>query len=110
MLPHSGFVQHVDSGVGVSVEACTTHRAVVPTLREFLLRTVAALVAVLRRVSRVDFHYLTTGAFSLVRQDGAEHRPGRIRNAFCKAVVLDHAFDVQFLDGNQAVPVDEPSG
>ena len=64
-------------------------------------------MAVLRSESRVYLRNYPAGTFSLTGQHSAEHRPRRIGNRLSEAVVLNHALDIQFLDGNQAVLIHE---
>ena len=78
--------------------------------RQRLLLNVPAPATHLRGVGRIDSHDQTTSTFSLIRQDGTKHRPGSVRDRLGEAVVFDHALDVEFLDGNHAVAVDQPSG
>jgi len=78
--------------------------------RQGLLLDVPAPATPLGGVRGIDGHDQTVGSFSLPRQNGAEHPPGSIGNRLGEAVVLDHALDVEPLDGDDAVAVDQPSG
>ncbi len=66
-------------------------------------------MTVLRCVAGVNSDHLTSGTLSLLREDGTEHRPTRVRDRLGEAVVFDHAPDVEFLDGNHAKAVDQSS-
>ena len=63
-------------------------------------------MTILTCVSGVDSDDQTTSTFSLIRQDGAEHTPGSVRDRLSKAMVLHHAFDIEFLYGDYAEAVD----
>ena len=68
-------------------------RAFIDTVGKGKFLPVSAPMAVLRRVGRVNLDQLPAGTFSLVGEHGEESRPGRVRNAFGQAVVMDHALD-----------------
>ena len=66
-----------------------------------------ANVTLLGGVGRIDFDKLTTGAFSLVRKEAKELRPGRIQDRFGQAVVMHQAMGMNVLDTNQTVDIDD---
>ena len=68
-------------------------RAFIDTVGKGKFLPVSAPMAVLGGVGRVDFHQPPTSVFSFVGEHGEESRPGRVRNAFGQAVVMDHALD-----------------
>ena len=74
--------------------------------RQRLLLDVSAPATHLRRVGGINRNDQMTSTFSLIRQDGAKHKPGSIRDRLSKAMVLDHTFDVEFFNGDDAVAVD----
>lgn len=78
-----------------------------PSLRQLLFGPIATGRTVLRRVRGVDGDDQTTSTFSLRRQGIAELRPRSIGNRLGKAVVLHHALDIEFLDGNHAKAIDQ---
>lgn len=88
-----------------------------PSLRQFLLgtaffsvRAIATGGTVLRSAGRVDGDHQTTSTFSLHRQGVAELRPRSIGNRLGEAMVLYHALNIEFFDGNHAEAVDQPAG
>ena len=79
----------------------------VPSFRQFLFGPVSTSGTVLRGVRRIDSYDQTTSTFSLHRQGVAELRPRSIGDRFSKAVVLYHAFDIEFFDGKDTEAIDE---
>ncbi len=67
-------------------------------------------MTVLTCIGGVDGNHFTRDAFSLQREDRTEHGSGSIGNRLGEAVVLDHAFDVEFLNSDHAEPVRLPAG
>src|SRR5579871_2678768 len=126
--PHSD-IQDQNSGIRVSVQGQTTAGAEMPTLRQFLRCPGSAPGAILRSVRRVHGHDHTSGAFSLLREDSAEHRPCGIRNALIQTGLLacavgqilsclfvlfgfwtpGHVLDLECFHGDQPEAVDDPS-
>lgn len=51
--------------------------------------------AILRRIAGVDFDYLSSGAFCLVRKELKEFTPAHVSNALAKMPVPDHASNIQ---------------
>ena len=107
--------QNIHGGIGIAIHGKTAHRTQMPPIRQLLLgaallpvRAVAASRTVLRSVSRVDGKYLTTGAFSLRRENGTKLRPGGVRDGFRQAVIAKHILDAQFFNSNNAETVDDP--
>src|SRR5215475_6805647 len=68
---------------------------------ERLALSVTALRAFLRRVGRIHFDYLATGAFSLVLQDRSELTPSRVTNALGEMMIFHHPFNIQIFDGDR---------
>jgi hypothetical protein len=111
VLPHSGCeVEDVDGSVGVPVQGCTAHRAEMPTLTQSLLGPIPAGMTVLRRIGGVDGNHFTSGALSLLREDGSEHRPGSVTDALGETVVDEQILDVQLFNGDHAKTVDDLAG
>jgi hypothetical protein len=81
-----------------------------PAFGEFFLGPVSTSMAVLACERRVDRVYLTTGTFSLVGKYGAELAPCGITDALGETMVLDHTFDVQLFNGNDAEAIDQTTG
>jgi hypothetical protein len=107
------YSQYVDGGIGVSVKHKATTETPMCSHRQGLLGKVSTPTTHLRRVRRIDRDDQTTSTFSLIRQDGTEHRPRSIRNRLGKAMILrgywgNHAFHIEFFDGNDAKPIDQP--
>ena len=57
-------------------------------------------MAILRRESGINFRELSSGTFSLLRKNGAEHRPACVSNALSKAMIFRHAFHIQLFNRN----------
>lgn len=68
---------------------------------ERLAHSVTALRAILRRVGRIHFDHLATGAFSLVRQDRSELTPSGVANALGEMMIFHHPFNIQIFDGDR---------
>jgi hypothetical protein len=68
---------------------------------ERLAHSATALRAILRRVGRIHFDYLATGAFSLVRQDRSELTPSGVTNALGEMMIFHHPFNIQIFDGDR---------
>jgi hypothetical protein len=77
----------------------TTDTAMLPC-RKSLSDSMTALRAILRRVGRIHFDYLATGAFSLARQNRSELTPSGVTDALGEAVISDHPSHVQTFDGD----------
>ncbi len=84
----------------ISIANITATRTRVDAHVQRHLLPVVANVTVLGGVGRVDFDKLTTGAFSLVRKEAKELRPGSIHNRLSQAVVMHHATGRKVLDTN----------
>lgn len=82
--------------------------ASVDALRKGHLLPVSASVAGLRGVGRIHFHAHSPGAFSLDEKQRKEQRPGRVRDAFCETVVVNHAVHFQVFHSDKTKPVDDP--
>ena len=67
-------------------------------------------MTVLRGIGGIDGNHLTSGTFSLLREDGSEHGPRGISDALGETVIAKHILDVEFLDGNHAESVDNAPG
>lgn len=92
----------------ISLGRQTTRRALVPPLAKRLRHACPAETS-LRCTRRIDLNKLSTGPFCLVASEVEELSPSSIRNTFGKAVIPDHARNIQILDSNQAVIVDKPT-
>src|SRR5919198_4620764 len=65
---------------------------------ESLAHTMAALRAILRRVGRIHFDYLTASFFRFVRQDRGELTPSCVADALGEMMVLNHSSHVQIFN------------
>ncbi len=59
------------------------------------LHDLPASVAGLRRETSGNLYHLMTSPLSLISQDGDKHSPGRIGNALCQRMIVEHAGDIQ---------------
>lgn len=73
--------------------------------REFL--SVSAPRTILGCVGRVDLYRRASSVFSFGEQQEKEHCPGRVRNRFCEAVIVDHAVDFKVFDRDETESVDD---
>jgi putative transposase len=74
---------------------------------ESFSHTMTALRAILRRVGRIHFDYLTTSIFRFVRQNRGELTPSRVANALGEMMVLNHSSHVQIFNGDRVKLLDE---
>ena len=68
-----------------------------------LLDNRTAARASLRGAMGVNQHDFTTSIFCFVREILYQLAPGRIRDAFCQTVILEHVLSVQFFKRNYAI-------
>ena len=94
------FVFDIDRSVMVTMSDKSTSNATMLSHCQRLAHSVAALTAILRRVRRIHFDHLATGAFSLVRQDRKELTPSGVTDALGEMMILHHPFDIQIFDGS----------
>ncbi len=66
-----------------------------------LAHSISALGAILRRVGRIHFDYLTAGAFSLARKDRNELTPSGVTDALGEMMIFHHPAHVQVFDGDR---------
>ena len=94
----SSQAQDVPGGVEITTDRQPTARTPEDPLPERHPLPVAAHVAVLRGVRRIDRDDLTPGTRSLVRQERRELRPRRVVDALRQTAVVHHPVDRQVLD------------
>lgn len=75
--------------------------------RERHLLPMSTPAACLTGVGRVDFDELPASFCRFAGELGKERRPGGVRNAFRKAMMVNHAARVQVFDGYHAVAIDD---
>ncbi len=77
--------------------------------REWHLLPVSTLAACLTRRGRIHSDKGSTSFFRFAGQLCKETRPRGIGNAFGKAMIVNHALDVQVFNGNEAIGIDNLS-
>ena len=80
------------------------------TLRQGHWLPVSASAACLRCVGRVNRREHSTSFYRFVVGHGEELRPSCIRNALCKATVVNHSVDVQVFNEDSSISVNNLSG
>ena len=80
------------------------------TLRQGHWLPVSASAACLRCVGRVNRREHSTSFYRFVVGHGEELRPSCIRNALCKATVVNHPVDVQVFNENSSISVNDFAG
>ena len=90
----------------VTIHFQSTAQAAMHAVREFFYFSVPTPTAVLRSVGRIHLYQFSASIFCFVGKVLSELRPRRIVNAFCQAVVVDHAVNGKIFHTNHAKTID----
>ena len=102
--------QNISGRILVSVEDQFAMWAAMCAYGKILFDLSATIAAHLTGSSRIYFHHLCTGTFSLVFQGRQESAPGGIGNRSAHPVAPEHLGDVQALHCDQAVATAQIKG
>ncbi len=95
--------EYILGGVDITIFNVATGWTDMRTDAQGLLDDLTTPIAFLRGIARVHSDHLMSSTCSLGFEDIEERAPRGIHDAFCEMVVLDHAVNVQLLNGNMLI-------
>src|SRR5712692_10762593 len=102
-MPWPSDFENILGGVDIAIFNVATDRTDMCTDRQRLLDDLPTPIAFLRGEAGVHSNDLMSSTLSLGSKDIEERAPGGIHDRFGKVMVLDHAVNVQLLDGNKLI-------